>query len=135
MTRHRITGNPFYLLAIFFGMAFTLTACGFGVLMVKSMHPGGLPAAGQSGYALMDLLDRHGMAILVGELLALAASTVGAIRLDHVRDRRDFFARQDAADAFNPHDRLPSPMPAYRTAVRTDPHADSHTDPHTRAKP
>jgi hypothetical protein len=98
MSKHRITGNPFYLLAIFFGLAFTITACGFGVLMVKSIHAGALPSAGQPGFALMDLLDRHGMAILIGELVALAVVTVGAIRLDHVRDRREFSAKQAAAD-------------------------------------
>jgi hypothetical protein len=125
MTRHRIAGNPFYLLAIFFGLAFTITACGFGVLMVKSIHPGALPAAGQQGYALMDLLDRHGMTTLVGELVALALVTVGAIRLDHLRDRREFFAQQRAADSAGTIRCPPSPRSAYRTAVCTDPHPEA----------
>jgi hypothetical protein len=79
-----------------FGLAFTLTACAFGVLMVRSNRDVAPPKPGESGYALVDLLDRHGMAILAGELIGLAIFSVGAIRIDHVSGRREFLKQQRA---------------------------------------
>jgi len=98
-----------------FGLVFTLTACAFGVLMVRSNRAVALPEPGQSGYELMDLLDRHGLTILVGELIGLGFCSVGAIRLDHVRGRRELVNQQPAKSSPAPH---PSPL-------APDPKADS----------
>ncbi len=85
-----------------FGLAFTLTACAFGVLMVRANRDVAPPKPGESGYVLTDLLDRHGMAILAGELIGLAVFSVGAIRIDHVRGRREFLKQQRAKPALVP---------------------------------
>jgi hypothetical protein len=52
--------NPFYLLAMLFGIVFTITACAFGLMMLRSIRPEGLPQAGDPGFGLMDLLSQHG---------------------------------------------------------------------------
>jgi hypothetical protein len=93
----KLLRNPFYALALLLGLAFTITACADGVLMMKTNRAGTLPRPGEPGFALMDLLDRHGTAILAGELIGLGLCTMAAIRLDHVRDRREFAARQGEA--------------------------------------
>jgi hypothetical protein len=89
--------NPFYAIAMLLGLVFTVTACADVVLMMKSGRAGALPHRGEPGYALMDLLDKHGTEILAGELAGLGLCTVAAIRLDHVRDRREFARRQREA--------------------------------------
>lgn len=82
--------NPFYILCVIVGVAFTLTACGYGVLMIRTNR--GLPAAGDDAGAphpLLALLDRHGMTILVVEVALLAAVSIAAITLDHFRGKRE----------------------------------------------
>lgn len=90
--------NPFYAVAMLLGLLFTITACADVVLMMKANRAGAMPHRGDPGYALMDLLDRHGTAILVGELSGLGLCTIAAIRLDHVRERREFARRQRESD-------------------------------------
>jgi hypothetical protein len=85
--------NWFYALAMLFGLAFTLTACSFGVLILHANRPAGSAGVGPSGERLLNLLDQHGTAILVCELVGLAIFTVAAIRVDHVRGMRDFAER------------------------------------------
>jgi len=80
--------NLFYALAMLLGIAFSLTACSYGVMMLHANRGEGLPQPGQPGHALTDLLDRHGTAILAGELAGLALFTVAAIWLDQSRGRR-----------------------------------------------
>jgi hypothetical protein len=41
-------------------------------------------------------MDRHGTAILAGELLVLAIATVGAVAVDHVAGERERAAREAA---------------------------------------
>jgi len=89
--------NPFYLLAMLFGIAFTITACAYGLLMLRSIRAEGLPQEGQPGFGLMDLLRQHGTAILATELAALAVFALAAIYLDHVRGRREIARREAAA--------------------------------------
>jgi hypothetical protein len=87
--RSRQRFNPFYLLAMLFGVAFTITACAYGVMMLRANRAEGLPQEGQPGFGLMDLLSRHGTTILVAELAALAVCSVAAIYVDHCRGRRE----------------------------------------------
>jgi hypothetical protein len=91
--------NPFYLLAMLFGIAFTITACAFGVMMLKSIRPEGLPEAGAPGHGLMDLLGRHGTAIMTAELAGLAVFTLPAIYLDHLRGRREVARQKTTAES------------------------------------
>jgi hypothetical protein len=93
--------NPFYLLAMLFGIAFTITACAYGLMMLRANRGEGLPQEGQPGFGLLDLLSRHGTAILVAELAGLAIFSVAAIYLDHCRGRREI-ARREAATGEQP---------------------------------
>jgi hypothetical protein len=93
MAKSKQSFNPFYLLAMLFGIAFTITACAFGVMMLKSIRPDGLPRAGQPGFGLMELLSQHGAAILSVELAGLAVFSIAAIYLDHIRGRREVARR------------------------------------------
>jgi len=82
--------NPFYVLCVIVGVAFTLTACGYGLLMIRTNR--GLPAAGDdvaAPHPLLALLDRHGMTILVVEVVLLAVISIAAITLDHYRGKRE----------------------------------------------
>jgi hypothetical protein len=88
-SKRRLQFNPFYLLAMLFGVAFTVTACAYGLMMLRANRAEGLPQEGQPGFGLLDLLSRHGTAILVAELLGLAVFSVAAIYLDHYRGRRE----------------------------------------------
>ena len=97
MAKPKSAFNPFYLLAMLFGLAFTLTACAFGVMMMRSVRPEGLPRAGEPGFGLMDLLSRRGTAILAAEVAGLAVFAVAAIALDHFRGRREVARRSREA--------------------------------------
>jgi hypothetical protein len=85
--------NPFYLLAMIFGIAFTITACAYGVMMLKSIRPGGLPRPGERGAGLLDLLSEHGATIMAIEVVGLAVFAIGAIWLDHHRGRKEIARR------------------------------------------
>jgi hypothetical protein len=84
--------NPFYAALIVFGVAFTVTACAYALMMVRATQP--MPAdsadsassLGETG--LMKVLDERGMEILGVEVLLLAVATVGAIGLDQYRSHR-----------------------------------------------
>ena len=89
----KLLKNPFYAIVLIVGLLFTLTASAEFVLMLKSNQAAALPQQGESGYELMQLLDRHGTEIFVAELAALGICTVAAIRLDQVRDRREYGKR------------------------------------------
>ncbi|HQU45012.1 MAG TPA: hypothetical protein PK867_19505 [Pirellulales bacterium] len=86
MAEKRSAINPFYVLLVVFGIAFTLTACAYVVMMLKALHPEAGPAP--QGGSLLDFVDRHGTALLTAELLLLALSTVGAISTDRYWMRR-----------------------------------------------
>jgi hypothetical protein len=86
--------NPFYFLAMLFGIAFTITACAYGLMMLKSIRPDGLPRPGQPGSGLMDSLSKHGVAILAVEIAGLAIFSIAAIWLDHCRGRREVTRRR-----------------------------------------
>lgn len=74
--------NPFYVALLPVGVVFVVSACAYGVMMVRDLGPQHDPPTG-----LMGLMDRHGLAILVSELAVLAMLTMLAIGTD------DFWAR------------------------------------------
>jgi len=80
--------NPFYVASGILGVAFTLTACAYGVLMLQANR--GMmrsDALGQE-HPLLSLLNTHGVAILAIEVLILGFASVAAIVLDYYRGRR-----------------------------------------------
>lgn len=85
--------NPFYAMLVIAGVAFTITACAYALLMVRATRPDSAVAAGSNPVeeegALMRLLDEHGMEIMGVEVLILAMATVGAIGLDQWRGSRE----------------------------------------------
>lgn len=75
--------NPFYLLLVFVGTAFVITASAYGVMATRALRPA-RPAAGPEPpkSSLITFMESHGEKLLVGELLVLALATVGAISTD-----------------------------------------------------
>jgi type IV secretory pathway VirB2 component (pilin) len=80
--------NPFYFLSVVAGVAFTVTACAFGLLILRTNRGLYSPDADPSEQPLMNLLDQHGLAILGAEVALLAVVTIAAIALDHFRGKR-----------------------------------------------
>ena len=75
-------------------MAFTVTACAYGLLILRTNRGLYLPEADSAAHPLMNLLDQHGLAILGAEVAVLAAVTIAAIALDHVRGKRQMEPRR-----------------------------------------
>jgi hypothetical protein len=86
--------NPFYVAILPVGVIFGVTACAYVAMMVRGNHP----AAGNEN-RLLDLLDRHGLTILIVELVILGILTVGAIATDGTWERR--FEAGKSKDAIN----------------------------------
>jgi len=79
--------NPFYLLLIATGIAFSITAFAYFVMALKDAQAPGV-AATPAGLALLDFLDDYGVIAMAIELALLAAATVGAISTDRYWMRR-----------------------------------------------
>lgn len=95
--------NPFYPLLGVVGVAFTLTAVSSSLSVLRGVRPE--TAAARGAHPIERLLDRHGTAILAGELVMLAIATVGAVAVDHVegeRQRVDRDAARSRGDATPP---------------------------------
>lgn len=90
MSRRR--RNPFYLLLGIVGFLFTITAMSYCMAVLRGVRPD--RAAATRAHPVQQLMDRHGTAILVGELVVLAIATVGAVAVDHVAGERDRAARE-----------------------------------------
>ena len=80
--------NPFYFLSVVAGVAFTITACAYGLLILRTNRGLYVPDADRAEHPLMNLLDQHGLAVLGAEVAVLAAVTIAAIALDHFRGKR-----------------------------------------------
>ena len=78
--------NPFYALLGVVGVAFTLTAVSSCLTVLRGVRPE--TAATRGTHPLERLIDRHGTAILAGELVVLAIATVGAVAVVHVDGER-----------------------------------------------
>lgn len=99
--------NPFYPLLGIVGFAFTITAASFCVSVLRGVRP---ETAAAEPHPLQRLMDRHGTAILLGELVVLAVATVGAVGVDHVAGERIRAAREaDRRRAADPRDGAGSP--------------------------
>ena len=80
--------NPFYALLLVVGVAFTVTACAYGVMTVRDMHATEPVAGDAPGEPLLDLLRQRGGMILAIELGILTISAVGAMATDDYWQRR-----------------------------------------------
>jgi hypothetical protein len=98
--------NPFYVLLVIFGIAFSLTACAYGVMAFRAVRGAGITSSHEhrdtshrssdpsgptsdrpatetpAGEALLKFLDEHGALLLGVELVLLALATFGAIGSD-----------------------------------------------------
>jgi len=76
--------NPFYLLVVIAGIAFTLTASAYGVMAFRAFSTSNSPQAdaATSGERLMALLDRRGLEIMGIELAILGVASVAAMSSD-----------------------------------------------------
>lgn len=93
--------NPFYVVLGLIGFLFTITASSYCLSVLRGLRPE--TAANGSEHALEGIMDRHGTAILTGELIVLAIATVGAVAVDHADGRRELAARRaDGEPASSP---------------------------------
>lgn len=85
--------NPFYVLLVIIGVAFCITACAYGVMTVKKLHPdehgyaAGEIRSGAGGEAFLDAVDEHGFSVMMIELGLLAITTFAAIATDEYWSR------------------------------------------------
>jgi len=98
--------NPFYVLLMFVGVAFTLTACSYGVMVLRQASPERFedplvdePPEG----SLMYVMDKHGFTILMLELAMLALLTCAAILTD------DYWEPNEPAEPESSDDSSASP--------------------------
>lgn len=80
--------NPFYLVLGLVGFLFTITASSYCISVLRGVRPETARAA--KPHAFEQLMDRHGTALLAGQLVVLAVATVGAVALDeyHARNKK-----------------------------------------------
>lgn len=89
------SANPFYVLLGVVGVLFTITASSYCVFVLRGVQAATVNAS-EPPAAFEQLMDRHGTTILAGQLLLLAAATVGAVAVDHVRGQREMARRREA---------------------------------------
>jgi hypothetical protein len=95
MARKKEGTNPFYLLLVIVGVAFTITACAYGVMIFKAMHPTPAIAGQPNGENLLAFMSDYGAWLLTVELLLLAGMTVGAMATDSYWIRREKESREE----------------------------------------
>lgn len=86
--------NPFYVVLGIVGFLFTVTATSYCLSVLRGVRP----ATGAAAHPLETLMDRHGTALLAGELAVLAIATFGAVAVDHFAGERIRRQRSGAAD-------------------------------------
>lgn len=86
--------NPFYILLLLAGCAFSITACAYGVMTVRQLNAGrslgrhiDTPPTSSSGIAFNELVDRHGAKAMTIEIIVLGIGTLGAIAYDQRLDK------------------------------------------------
>jgi len=77
----RKRANPFYALLVVVGIAFTITATAYFILALRGNQS--RRAQLDNSSSLLVFLDRHGVALMMGELALLTLTTWGAIGTDH----------------------------------------------------
>lgn len=72
--------NPFYVLLMVTGVIFTITMCAYMVMTLQLGHQGGRNEPAQG--SLVDILQNHGLTMIIVEIVVLAVCTVAAIATD-----------------------------------------------------
>ena len=95
--------NPFYVLLVVTGLAFAITACGFGVMTFTDVHGPELLDTPQqesvrrmANHPLFEFLDKHGTKTMLIELAVLALATIGCIATDSWLESRQELSDGDA---------------------------------------
>ena len=78
--------NPFYVVLGMVGFLFTITAASSCLTVLRGVRR---ETARAVKTPLETFMDRHGTALLAGQLALLAVATVGAVVLDEYRGRKD----------------------------------------------
>jgi hypothetical protein len=95
--------NPFYVLLIVSGVAFTVTACAYGVMTVRGLRPETALADDQLS-GLLPFLDRHGGKLMLAEIAVLAAASLMAMLTEDYWNRgrvEEMGTRQRVDSEFN----------------------------------
>ena len=77
--------NPFYAILGVVGFLFTITASSYCLFVLRGVRPESLSGP---PHLLERLMDRHGVALLAGQIAVLAVATVGAVAMDHFEGER-----------------------------------------------
>ena len=77
--------NPFYAILGVVGFLFTITASSYCLFVLRGVRRESLSAA---PHALEQLMDRHGITLLAGQIAVLAIATFGAVAMDHFEGER-----------------------------------------------
>jgi Tfp pilus assembly protein PilE len=88
--------NPFYAILGIVGFLFTITASSYCLFVLRGVRRESLSTA---PHALEQLMDRHGITLLVGQIAVLAVATVGAVAIDHFEGERQKRDREQASAA------------------------------------
>ena len=86
--------NPFYAILGVVGFLFTITASSYCLFVLRGVRRESLSTA---PHALEQLMDRHGITLLAGQIAVLAIATVGAVAIDHFEGERQKRERADDA--------------------------------------
>lgn len=82
--------NPFYVLLILAGVAFAITACGYGMMALREMRADPFAAVTQGegsremplSPSFVKFFDQYGVRLMVWELALLGVATFAAIGTD-----------------------------------------------------
>lgn len=77
--------NPWSIPLVLTGLAFTLTATAYAMMAVQQLNASRVPQETNPSPSFIDFLDRHGAALMIVELAALAIVVVAAIVSDRWR--------------------------------------------------
>lgn len=89
MSSSRRIANPFYVVLVLASIAFTITACAYGVMTVRALKPDPAAAASEHEDGLLDFLNRHGAPLLFVELAVLGISAVLAMSTEQYWSNRN----------------------------------------------
>ena len=77
--------NPFYAILGVVGFLFTITASSYCLFVLRGVRRESLST---TPHALEQLMDRHGITLLAGQIAVLAIATFGAVAMDHFEGER-----------------------------------------------
>jgi len=78
--RRKQAANPFYLLVVLVGIAFTVTACSYGLMAFRELR---FPRPATPS-RMFVFLNRHGMSLLAAEVALLGVVSLAAMGTDRV---------------------------------------------------